>query len=337
MTRSSTKELFTPFKYLKQEFRSSRKHFKTLSLDKQRSPEFGLFSDQEEYSKGEVVKKKAETLEQYMIKTRADNGSRIARPKIEDKDSFELKGQFLKELHDNTFSSSDHEEVNKHIEKVLEIEIVLFYNGSDVPTRQIPDSRGAIPSKTTVDAKDANNVKVPITPKIAHSNKKGEPLKKLTILNLVHLFKEGDIEQSMEETLSEFMIESTKRHKENSNLIKGIQASTDAWYSLVSHRTVKYPKGIAENLLVGIGKFIFLIDFIILDMPEDIKVPLILERPFLSTACAKIDIFKRNITLRVGEENIIFKSVKPVSNLIKRVYMLSLRERMELDLEARLI
>ncbi|GKC98518.1 putative reverse transcriptase domain-containing protein [Tanacetum coccineum] len=55
------------------------------------------------------------------------------------------------------------------------------------------------------------------------------------------------------------------------------------------NRTVKYPKGISENVLVGIGKFVFPIDFIILDMPEDIKVPLILERPFLSTARAKID------------------------------------------------
>ncbi|GJS65644.1 hypothetical protein Tco_0680208 [Tanacetum coccineum] len=67
----------------------------------------------------------------------------------------------------------------------------------------------------------------------------------------------------------------------------------------LADRTVKYPKGIAENLLVGIGKFVFPVDFIILDMPEDIKVPLILKRPFLSTACAKIDVFKRKITLRV--------------------------------------
>ncbi|GJV75089.1 hypothetical protein Tco_1506673 [Tanacetum coccineum] len=72
-------------------------------------------------------------------------------------------------------------------------------------------------------------------------------------------------------------------------------------------------------------------------MPEDIKVPLILGRPFLSTTRAKIDVYKRKITLRIGEERIIFKSVKPASSLIKRVYMLSLRERMELDLEARLM
>ncbi|GKB17888.1 retrovirus-related pol polyprotein from transposon TNT 1-94 [Tanacetum coccineum] len=105
----------------------------------------------------------------------------------------------------------------------------------------------------------------------------------------------------------------------------------------LADKTVKYPKGIAENVLVGIGKFTFPIDFIILDMLEDIKVPLILERPFLFIARAKINVYKRKITLRVGEENIIFKSVKPASSLIKMVYMISLRERMELDLEARLM
>ncbi|GJQ99794.1 hypothetical protein Tco_0522779 [Tanacetum coccineum] len=54
------------------------------------------------------------------------------------------------------------------------------------------------------------------------------------------------------------------------------------------------------------------------------------------------EISKRNCLKRasrdwVEEEKIIFKSVKPASSLIKRVYMLSLRERMELDLEARLM
>ncbi|GKD94575.1 hypothetical protein Tco_1374412 [Tanacetum coccineum] len=62
-----------------------------------------------------------------------------------------------------------------------------------------------------------------------------------------------------------------------------------------------------------------------------------LERPFLSTAHAKIDVFKRKITLRVRDKKNIFKSMKPASSLIKRVYMLGLRERMELDLEARLM
>ncbi|GKA49343.1 hypothetical protein Tco_0742416 [Tanacetum coccineum] len=78
--------------------KSIRNHFKTLSLDELRSPGFDLFSNQGDYSEEEVAKTMAETMEQYMSKTRADYGSGVARPKIEDKDHFELKGQFLKEL-----------------------------------------------------------------------------------------------------------------------------------------------------------------------------------------------------------------------------------------------
>ncbi|GJS67731.1 retrovirus-related pol polyprotein from transposon TNT 1-94 [Tanacetum coccineum] len=46
-------------------------------------------------------------------------------------------------------------------------------------------------------------------------------------------------------------------------------------------RTIKQPKGIAANMLVRIGKFVFPIGFVILDIPEDNDVPLILGRPFL--------------------------------------------------------
>nr|GEX00440.1 hypothetical protein [Tanacetum cinerariifolium] len=91
----------------------------------------------------------AKTMEQYMSKTRADYGSEFAWLKIDAKNSFELKGQFLKELRDNTFSGSDHEDANEHIEKVLEIEVILFSNGLDVQTRQILDSKGAIATRST--------------------------------------------------------------------------------------------------------------------------------------------------------------------------------------------
>ncbi|GJR24020.1 hypothetical protein Tco_0972547 [Tanacetum coccineum] len=103
-----------------------KKHFKTLSFNESRLPDFDLFSDQEEYSEEEVMETMAETMEQYTSKTRADYGSGVAMPKIEDKDNFELKGQFLKELRSNTFSGSDHEDTNKHIEKFIEI-VDLFH------------------------------------------------------------------------------------------------------------------------------------------------------------------------------------------------------------------
>ncbi|GJW91155.1 DNA-directed DNA polymerase [Tanacetum coccineum] len=89
----------------------------------------------------------------------------------------------------------------------------------------------------------------------------------------------------------------------------------------LSDTTIKQPKGIAANVLVRIDKFIFPIDFVILDIPEDNDIPLILGRPFMSTAHVKIDVYKRKVTLRVGEEKMGFKSVKPASSIIKRVFI----------------
>ncbi|GKE60911.1 hypothetical protein Tco_1511278, partial [Tanacetum coccineum] len=73
MTRSSTNELFTPYKEPEREFQSSKRHFKTLSLDELRSPDFNLLSDQE-YSEEEESEAMTETMEQYMSKTRMDYG-----------------------------------------------------------------------------------------------------------------------------------------------------------------------------------------------------------------------------------------------------------------------
>ncbi|GKA65494.1 hypothetical protein Tco_0765201 [Tanacetum coccineum] len=342
MTRSSTNELFTPYKEPEREFQSSRRHFKTLSLDELRSPDFNLLSDQE-YSEEEVTETMAETMEQYMSKTRADYGSGVARPKIEDKDNFELKGQFLKELRTNTFSGSDHEDANEHIEKVLEI-VDLFHIPNitidQVMLRAFPMSltgaasrwlrnepTGSIttwdglktkflnkycpPARTAKKMEEINNfqqepdenlyqawerfkellMKCPqhyltemqekwhngtsrsrstetydglaaiqaqlnnlgreikkvnekvyllqkvwmitkprnsLQLKIAHTKKKGNPSKKLTTLNLVDHFKEGDIEQQLWDSIKGTTRIIPKRHEENSNLIKEIRASTDA-------------------------------------------------------------------------------------------------------------
>ncbi|GJY53176.1 hypothetical protein Tco_0444840, partial [Tanacetum coccineum] len=138
-------------------------------------------------------------------------------PKFDKDAKLELKGQFLKELREHTFSGSENEGANEHIETVLEIvdlfttpdvtrdqlmfrvilitltgaasiwlrnestgsittreilkgnflskycppartskkEVILFYKGLDVPTRQILDSKGVVPKMNAVDAKKA--------------------------------------------------------------------------------------------------------------------------------------------------------------------------------------
>ena len=58
----------------------------------------------------------------------------------------------------------------------------------------------------------------------------------------------------------------------------------------LADRSIKYPRGIVEDVLVKVNKFIFPIDFIVLDMKEDYDVPLILGRLFLATGGALIDV-----------------------------------------------
>ncbi|XP_073314728.1 uncharacterized protein [Primulina huaijiensis] len=74
----------------------------------------------------------------------------------------------------------------------------------------------------------------------------------------------------------------------------------------LADRSLTYPRGVVEDVLVKVDKFIFPADFVILDMEEDHDAPLIFGRPFLATGRALIDVHKGELTLRVGGEAVIF-------------------------------
>ena len=59
-----------------------------------------------------------------------------------------------------------------------------------------------------------------------------------------------------------------------------------------------------EDVLVKAGKFIFPVDFVVLDFEEDKDVLSILGMPFLYTAKAIIDVYDGTLTLRVGKEKL---------------------------------
>ncbi|XP_042016209.1 uncharacterized protein LOC121764218 [Salvia splendens] len=73
----------------------------------------------------------------------------------------------------------------------------------------------------------------------------------------------------------------------------------------MADKSVKYPNGLLENVLVRVNDFIFPVDFVVLDMKEDPNVPLILGRPFLATGKALIDVTKGELTLRHGNKTVI--------------------------------
>ena len=80
----------------------------------------------------------------------------------------------------------------------------------------------------------------------------------------------------------------------------------------LADRSLKHPRGIIEDVLVKVDKFIFPAYFIVLDMEEDKEIPIILGRPFLATGRAMIDVQRGELKLRVQEEEVKFNVFEAV-------------------------
>ncbi|GJR73881.1 reverse transcriptase domain-containing protein [Tanacetum coccineum] len=74
---------------------------------------------------------------------------------------------------------------------------------------------------------------------------------------------------------------------------------------LVNH-SYQYPIGVFENMLVQLRKFMFPVNFVILQMEKADRVPLILRRPFLHTADAIIRVKNKELNLGIGEDRATF-------------------------------
>nr|GEZ21058.1 reverse transcriptase domain-containing protein [Tanacetum cinerariifolium] len=82
-------------------------------------------------------------------------------------------------------------------------------------------------------------------------------------------------------------------------------------------RTISKPTGVAENIFVKVGKFYFPADFVVLDFVTDPRVPLILRRPFFSTAHAIINVYEREIIIRQNQQSLTIQcsDIPPVKNI----------------------
>lgn len=84
------------------------------------------------------------------------------------------------------------------------------------------------------------------------------------------------------------------------------------WSTIISlqlvDRSIKYPWRVVENMLIKVGKFIFPVDFVIVDIDEPWDASLlILGRSFLSTSWAIMDFEAGKLTLRMDDEQEKFK------------------------------
>ncbi|GJY47632.1 reverse transcriptase domain-containing protein [Tanacetum coccineum] len=87
------------------------------------------------------------------------------------------------------------------------------------------------------------------------------------------------------------------------------------WMTLeLANRSVTFPMGIAEDVILKVEKFNFLADFVIIDFEDYPRVPIILGRPFLRTERSLVDLYEEKITLRVGNEEVVFYTDKSSRN-----------------------
>jgi hypothetical protein len=87
--------------------------------------------------------------------------------------------------------------------------------------------------------------------------------------------------------------------------------------------SIRYPLGITEDVPVKVGHHFIPVDFVVLEMGEREKPPLILGRPFLKTVGATIDVVNGEIMFNIDGERSSFK-FRPrlkVCNMIKVKYV----------------
>ncbi|XP_031102573.1 uncharacterized protein LOC116006344 [Ipomoea triloba] len=93
----------------------------------------------------------------------------------------------------------------------------------------------------------------------------------------------------------------------------------------MADRSIKRPVGILEDVLVMIDQYFILGDFVVLDIEEDAKVPIILGMPFLAIAGALIDVRRGKIVMEMAENKIefdIFKMAKHQPSYVDECYLI---------------
>ncbi|XP_021743256.1 uncharacterized protein LOC110709352 [Chenopodium quinoa] len=74
----------------------------------------------------------------------------------------------------------------------------------------------------------------------------------------------------------------------------------------LADRSIRIPRGKVEDVPLRVGKFIILVDFMVLEIDEDSTIPIIFGRPLLSTSGVLIDVKSAKISLKIGDAGVEF-------------------------------
>nr|GEW14704.1 ribonuclease H-like domain, reverse transcriptase, RNA-dependent DNA polymerase [Tanacetum cinerariifolium] len=335
MTRSSTKELFSPLENLEQKFRSRRRLFDTLSLIESNSPKFDQISYIEEqleeeevilfyngldvltrqildlkgaipsktasdakkvyaaqvgcelckgphYTKDCPQKEEGKTLEeayytQFGVPYQPEGQYRAARPGLYKRNNGNSSYPDRRLSMEESMSRFIGVLSKRHEASIKTLEIQIRQMSKVMQERGF----GSLPNSTKTNPKD--QVKSISTTKVNFSKirrmKYGPyavsgPHKRYIFPETVPFPRQlynyccDDLKEAREALVDLGASVSVMPFSTHTNLGLGILSHTRLTIELADS-TIKQPRGIAENVLVRIGKFVFPIDFIILDIPED--------------------------------------------------------------------
>nr|GFB58240.1 reverse transcriptase domain-containing protein [Tanacetum cinerariifolium] len=88
----------------------------------------------------------------------------------------------------------------------------------------------------------------------------------------------------------------------------------------LANRAICTPDGIARDVFVPVGKFTFPADFVVVDYESDPRVLLMLERPFLRTAHALIDVHGEEMILRDGDKRLTLNRLHDTASYSNHPY-----------------
>nr|GEY18843.1 reverse transcriptase domain-containing protein [Tanacetum cinerariifolium] len=130
-------------------------------------------------------------------------------------------------------------------------------------------------------------------------------------LKFVEIFRKLHFDLSFADALLhmlkfDLMFKSLLNNKEKLFDLAATPVNENCSAVILKNRATTRPAGIAEDVFVKVGKFHFPTDFVVVDYVVDPRVPLILERPFLRTGRALIDVYGEELTFRVDDEAVTF-------------------------------
>ena len=94
----------------------------------------------------------------------------------------------------------------------------------------------------------------------------------------------------------------------------------------LADRSITRSYGVIEDVLVRVKHFTFPTDFVVIDIEEDAKIPLILGLPFMSTASCVVDMGKKKLEMGIEDQKISFDLFDEEKQLLDQNVCLKLKE-----------